>query len=392
MTEPTTAAPAAAPEAPSAPPVTPAAPEAAPAQPPAPETPKGPANAREAMQAIRAGRTAPKPVAPAAEPAKEVNAAGRVVEEQSKQFVAGEPRQEVTPPAGEPPKDPAAVPDGFVRLAVPEGHPLRARGVEALTFPKDQEEYGRWALNQAVRAQQVEEYQTRLTQATKEKLRVEAEARFWRENAGQFFNTDFYDKYERIKAEWGEEEAERYKNGVMVQAQNKLQEVTRESEAEFESHQIREQGQAFQRWAVDDAREKFPAFFGSDGQPRPELGRALQLYASQIQASGVPTLDQRAWYNAALYVYQQMPEVRAAMQAARERSLTEAQEKARQAAEEAAAKAEQERLARAATSRRTNPMGALAPVETQVPSVPADGSASPRNARELMQRIRGRRA
>jgi hypothetical protein len=347
--------------------------------------------ARQVVEDIKRGRTTPKPE----KPATEVNAEGRVVDPTSKKYVEGEPKQEV-----EPTPDPAAaevggakdtgadaVPDGFVRLAIPDGHPLRDRGETHLLFPEAQEAYGRWAINQGVRAKEVESLRAEQSKIARERIQAQKEAEFWRENAGAFFTPEFYTQYEDIKSTYGEEAANRYKAGVRAEAEVKLQEVRQEADREVAVEQVREETQRFTNWAVEDARQNFPAFFGPNGEHRPEFGRALRMYAAHIQSEGSGRLTVDGWRQAALYVYQQMPEVRAAMEAARNRGRETAQAEAQRKADEAARKREEERLAQAARAKRSNPLGHMPNVQSG--QTISDGR--PQNAREMVEAIRGRR-
>lgn len=283
----------------------------------------------------------------------------------------------VTPPAVDGP------PEGFVRLPVPENHPLRARGVQFMDFPKAQEEYGRYAINQGVRASQLEEA-TRTTRTLESQVAEKAaEAAFWREHGQSLFGPDFQQTYNDLKATYGEAQAEVFKKGRMAEAAEKIAAVTNEARQKTAQGVVVREAERFRDLAIQDARKTFPHW--SDQEARAVLAR----YGAYMASRGEANLTAVGWRTFAAPLYAQHPTVkvelttRFAAEKASERERLRAEVVSDMKAQEA------ERLKDAGARRAANPMGSLPPVPATVPpDAPPAGTVQQRRD-ALRRKARG---
>jgi hypothetical protein len=283
------------------------------------------------------------------------------------------------------------LPEGFVEIPLPEDHPLRARGLESLPFPADQEEYGRSIVNQALSKKEVEGYRASAEEAQRRALTAEAETKFWRENTGNVFSPEFQAKYEDIKQTYGEEDAEDYRNAQIAKAQDKVGELRDQALAEARDARQREHGQAFSQLAIRDA------LHGIEGQPRYPgwqiegshgIHEALGYYGNELNAqereSGREHLpNAQRWHEIATMFYQSHPAGRQVLEA-RDAELREA---LRKEVEGEATKREKEALEAARTNQATNPLAGVPPVETGQTTTSGDKKLT---APEQIERIRHR--
>src|SRR3990167_2093205 len=276
----------AAPDVPLSPPVAPVAAPASPATTPVdaapvtptpatPEAPKGPLSRREAKEGlIRGVRDAiavtetPAPVAsePPAHPPTDTSVPGTT------------PPTEAGVAAPSAPVVPAYQP---VRVAVPEGHPLREMGVEYFTAESPQHERAiRATINSYTRRSEVETLRAQLDTNAREKAAVEA-----REAAQkQWVNRPEYQeritKYHAIKEAIGQAEADLFWQGANAElVQIEQQELTTRMGKLDESARQ----QAAQAW-VDEAYAQTATL--------PALVRTLPQFGQWFQEA-VDTFDAR---------------------------------------------------------------------------------------------------
>lgn len=342
--------------------------------------------ARVKMRANGNASVAPSPAAEpsvaAPDPAVSVDATGRVHGSDGK-FVAkpagDEPAASAPAPgattetAGAEP----AVPE-VVKLALPEGHPLRDRGLAELPFavPKEHEEVVRSLLNEPVRKQQVAEAFARAREAESRALQAQAEAEFWRTNSGEFLTPEFYAQFADIKQTYGEAAAETFKAGQMEAARAKLETRRAEVNREMTVQQIQHTASAFRAAAIQDAANRYP------GWTQPELERAFQVYGAWLHATNKAEPSAQDWYTIAdpLYAGSTAGQGRRADEARR----IEAQ--ASQRAQQEAAERERQQLDAAAANRQRNPLSSVPNVQTGL-SVPG-GDNRPKSAREFIERTK----
>lgn len=379
----TVEAPVVAPAAtPAAAPQAPAAPEATPTPTP---TPERPATAREARQRVieRARANVTRQTTPEVAPTTET-----APRDDKGRFSTESGTAPVNSPEGTPSVEagqatPSGPPEGFVRIPVPNGHPLQARGVMHLDFPAAQEEYGRWSVNQAVKNSEIAEARQNERQARRQIEAVRAEAEFWRSSGQEFFGEDFKQTYEDLKATYGEDYAEEFKQGRLAKAQSKLEEMRGEKMRELETQEIYQSADRFKQLATGDARQKFPHWSPQD------VEKALQHYGAWVATNNVTELKASDWYNVARALYLQHPRVRQEMVTVSEQRRREEHERIRREVEAEAATKEKERLTQAAASRRANPMGRIPNVQTGV-SPEGAGQERPSTAREARDAARRR--
>jgi len=168
--------------------------------------------------------------------------------------------------------EPVADAPEFVEIPLPENHPLRSRGVEHLSFQKDQEEYGRWAVNQATRSAELTALQRQTRELENKLAEQQAAAEFWQENSGALFGPDFQKTYEDLKQTYGDEQAEVFKRGRLAEAQEKMQVKTEERKAEVEQRYLQAEARNFANQAYQFARQRYKGW--SDAQ----IEHTLEVY------------------------------------------------------------------------------------------------------------------
>lgn len=388
MSEQTTAAPV-------APTVTTTATEgsAAPAATPTVTESTAPQTAREALARIRAGQ----PVATSPKLAEEVTAA---LTEQPR----GPDGKFVAKPAGDEPAAPqqdtqtqtaAEAVAERVRIALEDGHPLRERGFTELPWdvPKEHEEIARWLAGQPVKKREVAEAHETARQAQALAAEREAEAAFWRENAGTIYTPEFYAKYTDIKNTYGEADAELYKQAVKAKAQEQLAGTIGEQRARSE---VTRTARDFRNAAMQDALQRFPGWVVTDqtGEPlldrngdlvpAPAMQEAFRSYGALISGTGAQTPNAEDWYSIAVPLYERSPYGQQRRAAEAQRIAEEASRKA----QEEAKQREQQALEQAALQRQRNPLGSMPNVQTGL-TVPGT-TTGPRTAAEFKQQLAAR--
>jgi hypothetical protein len=274
-----------------------------------------------------------------------------------------------------------------VKLALPEGHPLRDRGITELPFavPKEHEEILRSLVNEPVRKQQLAQAYEAARVREREAAEARAEAEFWRQNAGSVFTPEFYAKYQDIKQTYGDADAERYKRAVLAEAQGQLDQQVGTARV---AQQIRATADAFRSAAMQDAQQRFPGWVTTNERgelvPTPEMEVAFRSYGAFISGTGKTEPSAADWYTIAEPLYDRSP-------AGQQRRAAEAQRIATEAAARAqreAAERERQALEAAAAGRKINPLGGVPNVQTGL-SVPGT-SDGPKTAQEFLARTRDR--
>lgn len=349
-----------------------------------------PQSARDALQRIRerarGQRTAERTESIASKVNQPRDEAGRFkaegeVAEEAPAPESGGPEADAAPGEGTPATGEKPVPEGFTRIPLPDGHPLRSRGVTHLDFPKDQEEYGRWAVNSAIRASEADRAIREAREAKLEATRERAEAQFWRKHSEEFFGEDFKQTYEDLKNTYGEDYAEEFKEGRLAKARQKMQEVVEAANEEFHKEEVHRTGERFISLALQDARRMFPHW--SEGEVR----SAIAQYGAWIKANNVPELKAEDWYRIAKPLYMQKPEVQREIRARAEKLREANVQKIREEARKEAAEAERQRLISASNSRKANPLGRVPNVQTDR-GAPVD--SGPTTAKEWKDSVRKR--
>lgn len=414
-------APAAAPQAPATQPAPPPAGQppaqptpVAPAAPAAPEAAKEPTNVREAKQALRRGPDRfPSTIteAKAALSKGEHHAQTQPRAEDGK-FAATEasaaqapdpnapaaPAPDATPPAegaapapsGEPAAPDAAatdaVPEGMVRIDIPEGHPMRHRGDHYLV-PKGHEEYHRWAVNNTIRHQDVEGYAKSAKDWQQYANRLKAELDATREFAGGIFaDPTVIAQIDDIRRTYGDEAAKRFEAGLWQEQQAKVAERTKAQEAESAKAEMDAYANDFMQRAWGEAEKRFP------GMTPQEIHTAIVAYGSYVMARKGEELKMDEFLKHAAYAAIQNPTVRAEAERRRNARLEQERQTAAKAEADRLAAEERKKLEEAAARRSQYPwMGVPA---TAVPAQVGvdEGAGGPRTVHEARRSLsrRGR--
>lgn len=380
-------------------PITPAAP-AAPAAVSAPAVPE-----LSAQDVVR-GLSAPDPVetasiAPPVEPAAPlVDATGRAHDADTGQFVAADVNSgaAVAAPVAEAAAEPAAVepeapteaaegqlPAGFKRIDLPEGHPLRDQGIEALTVSEGEEQSVRALLNNPVRRAELEEARGYAGQLEEALVRHQAALRAANEfNAVLFRDPRVMDTYRAIETDQGPDAATLWLNGLLTEHSQGIDQYVQEAQAaratrqaEIVSQQHAQAAETFLATAFEQAPQVYPHWSPD------EFRSALSAYASFAKASNAPALsvDDFRQYADALYI--RHPQVQAQVQAfVNQRTQAEAE----RIANERATKVREE-AARAAALAAENPMGGI-PSQLHTGQTAPVRSGESASAAELLRGLR----
>lgn len=342
------------------------------------EAARGIRPAREGMPSVAAEVNAPKDPAKAARAAEQPRGEDGTFAAAPTEAATGE--APAKPPAADDTSPGTDVPDGYVKIPIPEGHPLRARGQEFLLYPKEAEEYGRWSVNQAIKKAEVDAIKSQLAELRNKAAADESAARFWRENAAKYYGADFVQKYEEIKNTWGEEDAEIFRAGVETRSRAELDAVQEKSRQEAFEGEMKTKARQFEDVAVRDALmglngngARFPGWKSADVQT------ALRAYGSFCVATDqAPTPN--GWVQYATAMWQQHP---AGRQYVANRRKSEVETKA----QTLAAQKEREMLENATKLRSEHPTAALPPSN---PGLTGQPGAKPMTNRERIEYIERR--
>lgn len=280
--------------------------------------------------------------------------------------------------------EPAALAPGLVRIDIPAGHPLAHR-TDALIVPAEAEEYARWAVNNAVRREQIVEWESYAK--AQEARAIEAEAALRAHT--EVVEADLLDPKTQhmlrdMARAYGPEYAEALKRGLIGdKLEQRKQEIVREISDSRLADDAERTAQQFVNSAYAEAVNRFPEW------TQHEFDAAMSAYGSYMEARGqeVPDLGNFVQFATSLYI--QKPEVQSTLQqqraelARRQEEQTRIEERKRLEAEELA------RIEAAAAARRNNPFGRV-PASAGVPAsaIPSGGAAT---AREAFASLTGRR-
>lgn len=285
-------------------------------------------------------------------------------------------------------------PDGHVRIALPEGHPLRDRGREFVDAPKADEDYHRWAINNAVRRAEVEQYQSRLAQMEEQLVRLQATQGATAEWQNTPEYREAFAQYQEIAAV-DQKAAERFWKGV----QGELQEVAEKKFGEAQTQRTQQQNVQRAQQFQAEAAQVIQGYMPPEVLQIPAIGQAYQQalyeYANEVEFRELRgekvEYDPYAVARRFNVIAEQIPQVsqwikgQREQQTAAEREKIAAEVKAKAEAE--AKERERKQLEAATAKRRTNPHGALAMnMGTGRDALPS--TDAPRNAKELRQSLR----
>ncbi len=395
MSEPVApAAPTAPAPAPASAPVTPAAPAPTaatlpapapqPAAPVAPEPAPTPAQklrnlgevrqagrraAREAAERMRAAAAAPQePTQPRDEKGKFVSpgvAESKPASHEPASSVPGAPPA----PGATPPKASQELPEGWVKVELPEGHPRRTdRGETFIASPPEWEAEIRYALNQPVRNREVAELKRRADTAERNAIALQGELSYWRSRSGPSVTPQ---ELEQIRADitraypgpLGEQMFEAVQGRLMSEDSDpKAIEARNRALMENEAQRAVQMGRQFVQKALHDGLVmgdglKGPRF---PGWPEPELKKALAHYGAFLRTEGRSDPNPVEFVrDFALPRYIRSPAGQRVAREASDRYLKQQQEAAREAGRREGEQTAQEKLREAAERHSTNPHARL---------------------------------
>ena len=349
---------------------------------------------REMMQQTAEAAPAadvPDPAQPdnAAPPAEPEAATERPRDEQGR-FVAADAATPETPaaeaaPEGDTPAATDEVPAGYVRIDLPEGHPLRERGRESALVPEADQDYHRWAVNNAVRARSLEQMRENAAQIEQRAVELHATLQAREAFVAELFNNPaVITQVQEIREYHGEDAAKRFVAGLMSEQAEGVQERVRTASQQYQQQQIDQQAHAY----VENVLQQSAARYAEWGPQ--EIRESLAAFGSYIEARGVAEPSPEDFFRFADAAYIATPRVQESLRAqqAREREAQDAAARqAREAEEAARAQAERERLQAAATVQNTNPWGRI-PVSANTGQVHAP-QEGPRSYRDFKQSLRG---
>jgi len=278
------------------------------------------------------------------------------------------------------------LPDGYVSVPVPEGHPLRDRGVTELTGQEGQAGYLRHALNATGENAEMRTHMSRLVRERNDALRSVAELEavnlHLQEGGGQqVLSPDDMHVYNDLKTAYPDtDHAEVFMRGKMQEQGGDYDTIRREAGEAHQQQIWRREAESFRDTAVKDAGKSFPHW--SEGEVRSQIAAFGAFVGGEAERGVEVPLSPRAWYRFADAMYRAVPAVRAELNLA---STTAAES----AANGAAAAREADRVARATTSQRINPLSTNAPVET-TPGPTPDEEKKPQSFQEMYRNLSDR--
>lgn len=378
----------------------PAAPEAAPAAPVAPEAPAAPAwSAQDVVRGLHLAsppaapvEASAEPVAPAEPAAPVVDANGRVhgtdgrFVEAPQEGAASAATDGNAPAADAAPGDAPevseptaadAVPEGFVRIELPEDHPLRERGRDHVLAPAEMEEDYRGLVNSPVRRREVEAAQQQVGQLEQSLIQLQASLRAQAEfQQALFSDRRVMDTYWAIESDHGQEAAASWLQGVLAENGRSVEQYVTQAQQQRAAEQHEQAAQGF----LADVHSQIPTLYPLWGQA--ERSRALLAYASYARESGEPlSIQNFRQFADARYV--QHPEVQAMLRA----RLAEQQQQAAAEVQRQQAEAARAQLQAHAARQAEVPMAG-------VPAIAATGQPAPvatPNAPSAQDLLRGLR-
>lgn len=199
--------------------------------------------------------------------------------------------EEAAPVAGGDTETPQAAPgppEGFVRVPYPEGHPMRAQGVDYEDVPAAAEQRIRALMNaqDPARRSELERLRRSSQEAAQRALAAEAQLAFYRDHGNELWSPEDQEKYDSILSTWGEADAERFKRGRMQENQERLNQVT-------EQAMVSDIDQNYERAATTFRTEAFtylPQYL--PGITQEDINEALEMYGSRVNRLQAQLLEQ----------------------------------------------------------------------------------------------------
>lgn len=400
-------------DAPATPPVAPEGVDV-PSTPPA-ESPE--LSAPDQIQKIKERGRGVRPQAPPKTLATEINEGGQAVlnradqkvDPGSRQYVDGDTPLVEEPPteAGEAPAEAPEVtevpadaapgadatpeaasseaPEGFVEIPLPEGHPLRARGLETLTFPKEQEEYGRWSINQASRSKDLSDERSRREEAETRLRELEAEREFYQKNMGTAISPEDRIIADDLRRAYGDAVADKYISDRLAEFGLRAQEQSAEARREAQIQAIQGEAARFKELAaydafVDQGEGKGPRYPGWGPE---DLETAFNIYGAWMNRQQRAEYNANEWYAVADAVYAASPAGKARLESQRNANVE-------READARAAEREKARLEEAARNRAENPLGTMAGSQTDRTAAPDEKElTAPEKIHKIRMRAKG---
>lgn len=168
--------------------------------------------------------------------------------------------------------------EGFERVELPEGHPLRqSEGVTHVDVPKDSARHVKALLNGTYHRRHEVEAAVRRAQELEDRMaQMEAETRFRAEHGHEFWTQDDQALYEDIKEKYSEEQAEAYRQSKIQQAEAALRERAEQAQLEAVAGRVAGQATEFRTDAMTQLPKLYP------GLTTAEVETALSMYAHEL--------------------------------------------------------------------------------------------------------------
>jgi hypothetical protein len=321
-------------------------------------------DAKQAALELAKGLAAKKEPAPveASEPGETTDTDTRARDPETGRFLPTAPATEGTQTA-------APVAEGFVRIDLEEGHPLREQGRTYLDVPAGIERDIRTLANSPVRRKELEraEHQRARLEAENAQLRERlAEAAARSEVGDPLSDPKSKRLYDDIKAKYGEDKAEEYRAGLQARTEQQVGERRREL---IRSQEMYAAGEAFRAELIQRAPQEFHLW---GDQIRDRLAPHLEAYAEAVDSGKITSPSVDDFFVRVRAAYLADPTVSAAVREWRQRRdqqlREEAAAEARKQVEREAKEREQQRL-----------VGRLPRVETGVPATAGETGQPPAN-------------
>lgn len=362
---------------------------------------KGPASAREFLQSLRKGRSESSVPEVAAEAAPEAATPSEIPEVRQDdkgnlhgpdgKFVAKDSAEPEAAKAEAGEAEATSVPEGFVKVPLPEGHPLRDRGREFIIAPADMENDYRGLVGANARRAEVEQLQAKNAELEEKLLREQARESAWKKAKADPQTLAAIEEVRSVDPNLA----------ALMEAglERKLQE---EADSEFKTladqriqQEIQQEGLRFVQTARTAAVQNLPPEITTSPRFQEHFDRARFLYGADLDRrekmgqGSAPDLNEFAGFlkREVLSDPQIVARMREQMTAAERQKLEAAAREAETRTKQEAAEAERQRLEAMTAKKKTNPLGAVAmSVNTGRETFPSPGA--PRNARELLATLK----
>ena len=203
----------------------------------------------------------------------------------------GQPTDTVTPAVVETPvAAPVASTLTPIRIPIPDGHPMRSTGVDAITVSSPQEERAvRAAINSYARRNENESLKTQLHQLQQEKVEREARDAAMQKWTGRPEYAAIMEKANEIRDAFGEDVANQFLRGQNADFEKVAQQEYADRMGAVESERVQQMAQAWKQEAWQNV-STLPAAIRELPSYSQEFEKAVQSFDSELALGHFPDI------------------------------------------------------------------------------------------------------